>query len=68
MEYIFMVIGILIFGACVASLFIESEILKSEIIYEKGEFIKIIKYRNGQVVSRRIYTGKFADFIYKFFV
>lgn len=47
MEYIFMVIGTLIFGACVASLFIESEILKSEIIYEKGEFIKIIKYRNG---------------------
>lgn len=65
MEYIFLVIAMLICGACVLAVFLESEITDRKIIYEKGDFLKIIKYRNGQVVSRRIFYGKFADILYK---
>lgn len=66
MEYIFLVIAMLICGACIANLFIQAEAEKRTVIYEKGNFIKIIKYRNGKVVSRRIFYGKFADILYKF--
>lgn len=66
MEYIFLVIAMLICGACVANLFIQAEVQDRKIIYEKGKFLKIIKYRNGQVVSRKVFTGKKADLIYKF--
>lgn len=66
MEYIFLVIAVLICGACVLAVFLESEITDRKIIYEKGKFIKIIKYRNGQVVSRRVFNGKWVDLIYKF--
>lgn len=65
MEYILLVIAMLICGACVANLFIQAEALDRKIIYEKGKFIKIIKYRNGRVVSRKVFNGKIADLIYK---
>lgn len=66
MEYILLTIFMLICGACIANLFIQAEALDRKIIYEKGKFIKIIKYRNGQVVSRKVFNGKWADLIYKF--
>lgn len=65
MEYIFLVIAMLICGACVANLFIQAEAQDRKIIYEKGKFLKIIKYRNGQVISRKVLRGKKADLIYK---
>ena len=65
MEYILLTIFILICGACIANLFIQAEAEKRTVIYEKGNFIKIIKYRNGKVVSRRIFYGRFADILYK---
>lgn len=65
MEYIFLVVAMLICGACVANLFIQAEVQDRKIIYEKGKFLKIIKYRNGQVVSRRVFYGRKADIIYK---
>ena len=65
MEYIFLVIAMLICGACIANLFIQAEALDRKIIYEKGKFLKIIKYRNGQVVSRKVFNGKLADILYK---
>ena len=65
MEYIFLVIAMLICGACVLAVFLESEITDRKIIYEKGKFLKIIKYRNGQAVSRKVFYGKKADILYK---
>lgn len=65
MEYILLTIFMLICGACVVAVFLESEITDRKIIYEKGKFIKIIKYRNGQVVSRKVIYGRKADIIYK---
>ena len=65
MEYILLTIFMLICGACVANLFIQAEALDRKIIYEKGKFLKIIKYRNGQVVSRKVIYGKKADILYK---
>lgn len=65
MEYILLVIAMLICGACVANLFIQAEVQDRKIIYEKGKFLKIIKYRNGQVVSRKVFNGKWADILYK---
>lgn len=66
MEYIFLVIAMLICGACVLAVFLEAEITDRTVIYEKGKFLKIIKYRNGQVVSRKVFNGKKADILYKF--
>lgn len=65
MEYILLTIFMLICGACVANLFIQAEALDRTIIYEKGKFLKIIKYRNGQAVSRKVFYGKKADILYK---
>ena len=65
MEYIFLVIAMLICGACVLAVFLEAEIADRKIIYEKGKFLKIIKYRNGQVVSRKVFNVKLADILYK---
>ena len=65
MEYIFLVIAMLICGACIANLFIQAEVEKRTIIYEKGDFLKIIKYRNGKKVSEKVFNGKWADLIYK---
>ena len=65
MEYILLILFCLVCGACIANLFIQAEALDRKIIYEKGKFIKIIKYRNGQVVSRKVFNGKIADLIYK---
>ena len=67
MEYIFLVITMLICGACVLAVFLKSEVQDRKIIYEKGKFLKIIKYRNGQVVSRKVFNGKWADLIYRNF-
>lgn len=66
MEYILLTIFMLICGACVLAVFLEAEKLERTVIYEKGKFLKIIKYRNGQVVSRKVFNGKWADLIYKF--
>lgn len=66
MEYIFLVIAMLICGACVLAVFLEAEKLERTVIYEKGNFLKIIKYRNGQVVSRKVFNGKWVDILYKF--
>lgn len=66
MEYIFLVIAMLICGACVANLFIQAEIEKRTIFYEKGKILKITKYRNGEEVSEKVFNGKWADWIYKF--
>lgn len=68
MEYIFVIITMFICALCILALFTENEIIRSTVIYEKGEFLKIIKYRNGRVVRRKVYKGWIADFIYKFFV
>lgn len=65
MEYILLTIFMLICGACVLAVFLEAEKLERTVIYEKGKFLKIIKYRNGQVVSRKVFNGKWADLIYK---
>jgi len=69
MEYILITIAMLIAGACVLAIFAESEILKSSVIYEKGQFsyLKIIKYKENKIVSQKVYRGKKADFIYRFF-
>ena len=66
MEYILLTIFMLICGACVLAVFLEAEITDRTVIYEKGKFLKIIKYRNGQVVSRKVFNGKWTDWIYKF--
>ena len=67
MEYILLTIFMLICGACVLAVFLEAEIEKRTIIYEKGKFLKIIKYRNGEKVSEKVFTGRKADFIYRMF-
>ena len=67
MEYIFIIIAMLIFAACIVSIFLENEKLESVIIYEKGKFLKIIKYDNLKAVNKKVYNGKIADIIYKIF-
>lgn len=67
MEYIFLVIAMLICGACVANLFIQAEIEKRTIFYEKGKILKITKYRNGEKISERVFYGEKADFIHRNF-
>ena len=67
MEYIFIVIALLIFGGCIVSIFLEKEQLESIIIYEKDNFIKIIKYDEKGIAKTKTFKGKKANFIYKFF-
>lgn len=67
MEYILLTIFMLICGACVLAVFLEAEALDRKIIYEKGKFLKITKYRNGEKVSEKVFTGRKADFIYRNF-
>lgn len=66
MEYILLILFCLVCGACIANLFIQAEVEKRTVIYEKGDFLKIIKYRNGKKVSEKVFNGKWADLIYKF--
>lgn len=68
MEYIFIVIACLIFGSCILSLFIEQELLKRTVDYNKEKKeLKVLKYRNGKLVDRKIYTGFKAVFLHMFF-
>lgn len=67
MEYIFLVIAMLICGACVLAVFLEAEIEKRTIFYEKGKILKITKYRNGEKISERVFYGEKADFIHRNF-
>ena len=66
MEYILLTIFMLICGACVVAVFLEAEITDRTVIYEKGDFIKFIKYRNRKKVDEKIFYGKKADILYKF--
>lgn len=65
MEYIFLVIAMLICGACIANLFIQAEAQDRKIYYEKGKILKITKYRNGEKIGERVFYGEKADLIYR---
>ena len=68
MKYIFFIIACLIFGSCILSLFIEQELLKRTVEYNKEKKeLKILKYRNNKVVDRKVYKGSKAVFLHMFF-